>query len=127
MPKKMQTRDMVIIWISTSFTEIVVDLYLDKVFNLYYFAGSNELNAGVLTMKLFSAPVFAMPYLNFMPEKFTRYIPYWILWAAFCTLFEWTTIQFGYLTYTGWNLWYSAIFYIFILPLVRWYYYYIKH
>ncbi len=127
MPKHMKRRDIYIIWISMSYVELVVDLYLDKVLDLYYFAGSNELNPGVLTIKLFTAPVFAIPFLNFMPNKISRFIPYWLLWAAFATFFEWTTVHFGYLTYTGWKLWYSAVFYTLIFPLVRWHYYYIKH
>ncbi|UCZ53848.1 hypothetical protein LGQ02_03425 [Bacillus shivajii] len=110
-----------------SFVELVVDLYFDKVLGLYYFGGSNELNGGVLTIKLFTAPLFSIPFLNFMPQKFSRSIPYWLLWAAFSTFFEWTTVKFGYLTYTGWKIWWSAIFYLIIFPLVRWHYYYIKH
>ncbi len=126
-PKYIDKRDIYIIWISMSFTEIVVDLYLDKVFDLYYFGGSNELHWGVLTIKLFTAPLFAILFLNFMPRKFKRFIPYWILWVAIATFFEWTTVQFGYLTYTGWKMWYSAIFYLGIFPIVRWHYYFIKH
>ena len=127
MPKKLDKRDMLIIWISTSYTEIVVDLYLDKGLDLYYFATSNELQIRVLTMKLFTAPLFGLIYLNFMPKDFKKFIPYWFGWAIFSTMFEWTTTYFGYLTYTGWHLLYSLLFYIAILPIVRWYYLYIKH
>lgn len=127
MPKHLDRRDMLVIWISTSFTELVVDLYLDKGLNLYYFGASNELEIRVLTMKLFTAPVFGLIYLNFMPKNFKKFIPYWVGWAIFSTMFEWTTTYFGYLTYTGWHLFYSFIFYVAILPIVRWYYLYIKH
>ncbi|WP_170885722.1 CBO0543 family protein [Bacillus alkalicellulosilyticus] len=119
---------MYIIWISFSFLEIVVDYYLGHTLELYHFAEEAEkLSLEAFTTKLFMSPLFAIPFLNFMPNKFSPFIPYWLLWAAFATFFEWTTVHTGYLTYTGWKLWYSAIFYTFIFPIVRWHYYYIKH
>ncbi len=127
MPKKLDKRDILIIWISAAFTEIVIDLTLDKTLGFYYFGDSNELSGGVLLIKLFTAPLFALLYLNYMPHDFKRFIPYWIAWAGFATFFEWTTVYFDYLNYTGWKLWYSAIFYLFIVPVFRWYYLYIKH
>ncbi|WP_216830603.1 hypothetical protein [Alkalihalobacterium elongatum] len=127
MPKHMKPRDMVIIWISLSWLEIVVDFYLGYVMELYYFGGTEQLSTAAFTVKLFMSPLFTIPFLNFMPKKFPRFVPYWLAWAAFSTFFEWTTVHFDYLTYTGWKSWYSAIFYIFIFPLVRWFYYYIRH
>ncbi|WP_078430051.1 CBO0543 family protein [Alkalihalobacterium alkalinitrilicum] len=126
-PKHLKRRDMVIIWISLSYLEIVVDFYLGYVLELYKFAGEPVVSPEAFTTKLFMSPLFTIPFLNFMPKSFSRFIPYWLLWAAFSTFFEWTTVYFGYLTYTGWKLWYSAIFYVLIFPLVRRFYYYIKH
>ena len=83
MPKRMDRRDILVLIIS--YVEIVVDLYFDKVFHLYYFGESNVLSGAVLTMKLVTAPLFGIPYLNFMPEKFSRFIPYWLFWALFST------------------------------------------
>ncbi|MGY3718488.1 hypothetical protein ACWE42_23515 [Sutcliffiella cohnii] len=119
MPKRMDRRDIIVLIIS--YVEIVVDLYFDKVFHLYYFGESNVLSGAVLTMKLVTAPLFGIPYLNFMPEKFSRFIPYWLFWA------EWTTVHFGYLHYTGWKIWLSFLFYVLVIPIVRWFYYYIRH
>lgn len=125
MPKRMDRRDIIVLIIS--YVEIVVDLYFDKVFHLYYFGESNVLSGAVLTMKLVTAPLFGIPYLNFMPEKFSRFIPYWLFWALFSTFFEWTTVHFGYLNYTGWPIWLSFLFYVLVIPIVRWFYYYIRH
>ncbi|UCZ51513.1 hypothetical protein LGQ02_11565 [Bacillus shivajii] len=127
MPKHLKRRDMVIIWITLSYLEIVVDYYLGYTFELYKFAGDSEVSPEAFTTKLFMAPLFTIPFLNYMPVNFKSFVPYWIAWAAFSTFFEWTTVQSGYLTYTGWKLWYSAIFYLLIFPLVRLYYYYIRH
>lgn len=126
MPKRISLRDMVVIWITASYVEIVVDLYLDKVMKLYHFGASDELSVFALTTKLVSAPLFAIPFINFMPREFKRFIPYWIAWVVFSTFFEWTTTKFGYLTYTGWELWYSFIFYLFMLPLFRWFFLFIE-
>lgn len=119
---------MYMIWITVSYIEILLDLVLAvPILELYYFAGEQEVSPEAVGIKLIMAPLFALLFLNYMPRKFVRFIPYWLVWAAFSTLFEWTTIYFGYLTYTGWKLWYSAIFYTMIFPLIRWHYYYIKH
>lgn len=126
-PKRLHRKDIYTIWISMSYLEIVVDLYLAIVLDLYYFAGSKEIDPGALTIKLLSAPLFAVLFLNYMPNSYARFIPYWFIWAMFSTFFEWTTVYFGYLTYTGWKLGYSAIFYFFIFPFLRWHYLYTKH
>ncbi|WP_373558553.1 CBO0543 family protein [Bacillus sp. FJAT-45350] len=119
---------MYIIWISFSFLEIVVDYYLGHVFELYHFAGeADKLSPEAFTTKLFMSPLFAILFLNFMPKQTPRFILYWIGWVVFSTFFEWTTVYFDYLTYTGWKLWYSFIFYVLIFPIVRWHYLYIKH
>ncbi len=127
MPKHYKRRDMYIIWISMSFLEIVVDLYLGLLLGLYYFGSSTEVDIGPLTIKLFTAPLFAIIFLNYMPYQFSRFIPYWVAWAIFSTFFEWTTVYCGYLHYTGWKLSYSFMFYLLIFPLLRWHYYYIRH
>lgn len=93
----------------------------------YYFAGDKKISPEVVATKLIMAPLFGIIILNYMPKKISRFIPYWILLAAFSTFFEWTTIKFGYLTYKNWELWYSAVFYILIIPMLRWFYNYTKH
>lgn len=127
MPKQMERRDILIIWITVSYIEIVVDLILGHIMGYYYFAGDKKISPEVVATKLIMAPLFGIIILNYMPKKVNRFIPYWFLWATFSTLFEWTTIKFGYLTYKNWELWYSAVFYILIIPVIRWFYYYTKH
>ncbi|SDY01987.1 hypothetical protein SAMN05421736_101154 [Evansella caseinilytica] len=128
MPKNMQRRDIYILWISVSFVEIIVDVTLGSpVFGLYYFAGEDKVSPEALGLKLIMAPLFGVIYFNYMPKRFLRFLPYWLIWAAFSTFFEWTTVYFGYLTYKNWNLWYSALFYFAAMPLMRWHYFYIKH
>ncbi|WP_408633609.1 hypothetical protein [Natronincola peptidivorans] len=118
---------MLVIWITVSYLEITIDLYLGYFHELYYFSASPELSFGAVAIKLFMSPLFAIPFLNFMPKKSSSFIPYSIVWAIFATFYEWTTVYFGYLTYTGWRLWYSFIFYLLIFPIVRWFHLYTKH
>lgn len=127
MPKNIKRKDMLVIWITVSYLEITIDLYLGYFHELYYFLDSPEVSFGAFIIKLFMSPLFAIPFLNFMPKNFTSFIPYFIVWAGFATFYEWTTVYFGYLTYTGWMLWYSFIFYLLIFPIVRWFYLYTKH
>ncbi|MEW9670078.1 hypothetical protein ABLT31_14640 [Ammoniphilus sp. 3BR4] len=103
------------IWITTSFIEILMDTILAvPLLDLYYFAGENKVSPEAVAIKLIMAPLFAITFLNFMPSNFTRFVSYWLLRASFSTFFEWTTIYFGYLTYNGWKLWDSAVFYVII-------------
>ncbi|KHF41456.1 hypothetical protein [Halalkalibacter okhensis] len=126
-PKKMQKKDIYIIWITVVCVEVIADLLLWNVMGLYYFAGDERLSVGVVLIKLLTAPMFGVLFINFMPKEFLRFIVYWLFWVAFSTFFEWTVVYSGYLTYTGWNLWFSAIFYLIIIPILRLHYYYIKH
>ncbi|MDG5787106.1 hypothetical protein QA612_06340 [Evansella sp. AB-P1] len=128
LPKNMQRRDMYMLWISIAFVEIVADILLAApILDLYYFAGENEVTPEAFVIKLIMAPLFGIIFFNYMPKSFKRFIPYWLFWVAFSTFYEWTTVLFGYLTYSGWKLTYSAIFYVLIIPIMRWHYFYIKH
>jgi hypothetical protein len=127
MPKHMFRKDIYIIWFSVSFMEITLDIYLALILDLYYFVGDKSVSPEALALKLIMAPLFGVIFINFMPKKFLRFIPYWIGCAAFSTFFEWTTVVSGYLTYTGWKLWYSGVFYVLVCPLFRLHYKYIKH
>ncbi len=127
-PKRMQRKDMYITWITMAFVELELDIFLGSpVLGLYYFAGEDKVSPEALGIKLILGPLFGILFVNFMPKDFKKFIPYWIFWTAFSTFFEWTTVLFGYLTYTGWKLWYSAVFFALIIPLFRWHYLYTKH
>lgn len=126
-PKHMERRDIFVVWIFVSYIEITVDLSLGHIMDLYYFAGEDKISPEALAVKMIMSPLFGILFLNFMPIKFIPFIPYWIFWGLFSTFFEWTTVYFGYLTYQNWKLWYSVMFYILIFPLIRWFYFYIKH
>ncbi|ADU32215.1 hypothetical protein [Evansella cellulosilytica] len=127
LPKRLRRNDVLVIWITVSYVEIVADLILGLLLDLYYFAGENEVSAEALGIKLIMAPLFGIIFLHYMPKDFRRFIPYWLFWAVFSTFFEWTTSVFHYLTYTGWTPFYSFIFFLIIIPLFRVYYLYIKH
>ncbi|OLO37089.1 hypothetical protein BTR23_14245 [Alkalihalophilus pseudofirmus] len=125
-PKTLQKRDVYVIWITIVCIELVADLFLWNIMGLYYFAGDERFSFGIMGIKLLASPSVGLLFLNYMPNRFSNFILYWLLWAIFSTFFEWTTVYFGYLTYTGWTLWYSFIFYALILLLLRWHYFYIK-
>lgn len=127
MPKHMKTKDIVIMWLMISYVELVADLYLAQVLELYHFAGEKSVSPDALTIKLFIGPLFGIIFVNFMPKGFLAFIPYWIVWVVFSTFFEWTTSVFGYLQYTGWNLYLSLPFYVISIPITRKFYFYIKH
>ncbi len=38
-----------------------------------------------------------------------RVIPYLVCWTCFSVFFEWLNIQFGFITYTAWGIWYSIV------------------
>ncbi|MFD2043040.1 hypothetical protein ACFSTA_01820 [Ornithinibacillus salinisoli] len=125
-PKHMERRNIYIVWITIICIELVADLFLWNIMEFYYFAGDVQFNFGVMLIKFLMAPIFGILFLNYMPNSFSHFIPYWLLWTVFTIFFEWTAVYFDYLTYTGWKLWYSAIFYAFIFPFLRWHYFYIR-
>ncbi|MCT8137166.1 hypothetical protein H1D32_05070 [Anaerobacillus sp. CMMVII] len=126
MPKRMKRSDMLVIWIFVSYIEIVVDLFLGHLVGLYYFVGETQISPEALGLKLIMSPLFGIIFINFMPKKFLHFIPYWLVWVIISTVFEWTTVLSGYLTYSEWKLWYSFLFYIVAIPVTRWFYYYVK-
>ncbi|MUK87755.1 hypothetical protein GMD78_04980 [Ornithinibacillus sp. L9] len=124
--KHMERRTIYNVWVTIICIELVADLILWNIMELYYFAGDRQFDFGVMLIKFLTAPIFGILFLNYMPDSFSRFIAYWVLWTAFTIFFEWTAVYFDYITYTGWNLWYSSIFYILIFPFLRWHYYYVR-
>ncbi len=93
---------------------------------LYYFNDDDSISARALFMKFLTSPLFGVIISNYMPKKIKSFIPYLIGWVVFSTFFEWLTVKFDYLTYTGWKLWYSFIFYIFAVTFMRWNLFFIR-
>lgn len=97
---------------------MVIDVILGApVLGLYYFADEDKVSPEALIIKLIMGALFGILFLNYMPKDFKKFVPYWFFWVAFSTFFEWTTVYFGYLTYNGWKLWYSAVFFVLIIPI----------
>ncbi|KKK33577.1 hypothetical protein WQ57_23440 [Mesobacillus campisalis] len=120
MPKRLSRPEIYFLWIFVSYVEIVVDLTLGTILGLYHFAQDPEVSPEALFVKMIMAPLFGIVFANYMPEKWKSFIPYWLLWVVLSTFFEWLTIKSGYLTYKGWELWYSFLFYIIAIPIMRW-------
>lgn len=120
MPKRLSRQEMYSVWIIVSYIEITVDLTLGVVFDLYYFVEGKSISPQAIFLKTIMAPLFGIIFSNFMPRSFKKFIPYALFWAIFSTFFEWLTIKSGYLTYTGWKLWWSGVFYLFAVLFMRW-------
>jgi hypothetical protein len=120
MPKRLSRPEMYILWIFVSYVEIVIDLTLGTILGFYHFAQNPAVSPEALFIKMIASPLFGIVFANYMPEKRKAFIPYWLGWVVFSTFFEWLTIQSGYLTYQGWKLWYSFLFYIIAILVMRW-------
>ncbi|WP_163536258.1 CBO0543 family protein [Gracilibacillus sp. YIM 98692] len=126
MPKRLTRTEIYIIFFTVSYIEIISDAIFGNIMDLYYFGGGEEISLEVLLIKVIMAPMYGIIFLNYMPERRSHFIIYWLVWVAFSTFYEWLTIVFGYLTYKNWTLWYSALFYLAAIPFFRWHFYFIR-
>jgi hypothetical protein len=116
MPKRLTSQEIYSTWIVMALLTRTSDQFLDQVFNLYdqlpqYNVGGTNCIAIVL-QNLFP-PAAGVMILNFMPKVRFHFIAYTMGVTLFSVVFEWITIQVGYLFYYKWSLWYSALVYFF--------------
>jgi hypothetical protein len=118
-PKRLSRQEIYCTWIVVAFLTRTCDQLLALAFKLY-----DQLGPGVTWQLIAIQTIFpgtmGIIILNFMPKNKLAFFAYTIGWTVFCTVFEWITIQVGYLVYKNWSLWYSAGIYFLGLIFLRW-------
>ena len=84
--------------------------------NTYYFFKPSKIVLKSLWVMLGIYPAAIMLIINWYPynKSWSKKVLYILAWSAFSTFFEWISLKSGYLHYTTWKLWYSAIMYPFM-------------
>jgi hypothetical protein len=125
MPKKLTRQEVYIIWIVVSFITIVSDLYFGDVLDLYDLLDPGHQHLDIV-IELSLPAAFGLIYMNFMPEKRSHFLWYFLYWVVFSVIYEQISRYFGYVIYKGWKVWYSFLFYIFACLFMLWHYKFIR-
>lgn len=119
MPKHLTKVEIYVTWFVVGLINLSSDIILSFVFHLYEL-GPKGVQLSVHFIELTLGSTHGIIYLNFMPHDVKRFIPYFFAWIAYSILLESALLYFGFITYSGWSLWYSGIYYAVALVYTRW-------
>jgi hypothetical protein len=126
MKKKIIKQEIISTACFVSLVTIVSDLYFGEMLDLYDLMKPGP-QVSDMMIELTLPATFGIIYVNFMPKRIAKFIWYLIFWVVFSVLYEQLTRYFGYVTYKGWNVYYSFVFYIFACLFTRWYFFLIMY
>lgn len=125
MPKRLSKVEIYVTWFVVALINSSVDIVLSFCFHLYSLAGEGiQFSVHIIEITLGSA--HAILYLNFMPVKKRAFLWYLSGWLVYSVALEAIFVHFDFIHYSGWKLWYSAIFYIVALLYTRWHLFFIR-
>jgi hypothetical protein len=119
MPKRLTRSEIYVTWLIIACINLSADIILALYFKLYELDGKG-IQLGVHFLELTLSPSYGIIYLNFMPRTVKNFIWYLIGWVSISVLFEYVLIHFRFINYSGWELWYSALFYPIPFLFLRW-------
>lgn len=124
-PIKLTKREIYLTWLFVSFNTLFADLLFGDVIDLY-----DLMDPGPQMYDLFvqtTLPVtFGILYLNYMPKRIQKFIPYLIFWVILSTFYELLSSYFGYVVYKGWKIWWTPVYFIFACLITRWHYFFTR-
>ncbi|CAM3798760.1 hypothetical protein GCM10009865_05890 [Aeromicrobium ponti] len=127
MPKRLSLPEVYITFLVVSFHTLFADLLFADILDLYDLMKQNGPQFSDLAIQITLPVLFGILYLNFMPNEKEKFIPYFIFWVAFSTVYEQISRYFGYVEYKGWKIWFSVLFYIYACAFMRWHYRFIRN
>jgi hypothetical protein len=122
-PKRLSKLEMVTTAIFAMFFSILVDVYLDVKYLLYWYF-TKEVDWAWLIPLFGTYPALDIIFLNFFPWRshMSRNFFYIFCWSIFATIYEWVVVNIGQILHYGvWKLWYSAVLYPIIFSLLMGY------
>ncbi|WP_400243912.1 hypothetical protein AB3U99_22240 [Niallia sp. JL1B1071] len=119
MPKRLTKVEIYVTWFVVALINLSSDIILSFVFHMYEL-GPKGVQLSVHLIELTLGSIHGILYLNFMPHDVKKFIPYFFAWFVYSILLESILIYFGFITYSGWSLWYSGIYYVIALIYTRW-------
>lgn len=126
MHKRLTLQEYYITWCIVSLHTLFSDLLFADVLDLYDLMKQNGPQFTDLFIQISLPALFGIVYLNFMPSKKRKFIPYLLFWITFSVLYEQLSRYFNYVEYKGWKVFYSVIFYLYACLFMRWHFYFIR-
>jgi hypothetical protein len=120
MPKNLSRQEMYSTFGIVSIITISVDITLADTWLHLYEIWKPGIQISAVLVEAFLTPSFAVLYLNFMPSKRSKFVTYLLIWVIGSVVFEWLSVQFHYLTYYKWSIWYSFPIYLIVFLFLRW-------
>lgn len=121
MPKRMNRKEIYLLWMILSAMSLTVDIFIGhtgEITLLHFEEPGMKIKDLILETML--APSFGVIFCNFMPDDLVSFIKYVAVWVVFATWYEWLTVQIGFLVYQGWKLWFSTVIYALTFIFIKW-------
>lgn len=125
MKKRMTKQELISTACFVSLVTIVSDVYIGDILDLYDLMKPGP-QVSDMIIELTLPATFGIIYANYMPNEISKFLWYLIFWVVFSVLYEQLSRYFGYVSYKGWKILYSVVFYIFACFFTRWYFFLIK-
>jgi len=119
-PKRLTKQEVYITWIIVSLLTLLSDLTFGLFWDKYDLMNSKGPEPLDLIVEITLPALFGIIYVNFIPAGKRKFILYLLFWVAFSVGYEQISRVFGYISYKGWKVWYSIIFYLTVCLFMRW-------
>lgn len=126
MPKRLTKQELYVSFTALAALNTLVDIIGAQQLGLYYMGESNIVEPYSVVIETFLGSSFGLIFLNYMPQDWRKFIPYLTAWVVLSLAFELFQVKIGYLIYTGWSIWYSAVSYPLIFLFLRWHIFFLR-
>jgi hypothetical protein len=93
--------------------QLITDVYFQFSYHQYGYFSRNQLDLQSWLIFFLIYPAINIIFINFYPVKRKALLKavYILAFSVFSVVYEWLSLKAGAFYYTGWKLWYSALFY----------------
>ncbi|MDM5227170.1 hypothetical protein QUF73_13235 [Cytobacillus sp. NJ13] len=120
-PLKLTRQELYTTWLAVTLNVLLADLIFGHVLDLYDLMDPGPQLFDLL-IEITLPATFGILYVNFMPKARKKFLLYLLVWAGFSVCYEVLSSYFGYVVYKGWQVWWSAIYYIGACLYMRWHF-----
>jgi hypothetical protein len=120
-PKQVSLRESIVIFPTVGYFAWIAHTLVGLMADLLDFGPTKDIEFADWALITFVPSLMAILYLNLM--KTDKALLYALVWTIVSLLIELLLVQVGFMKYKGWNIEYSALFYVIAyLLLLPWYY-----
>lgn len=93
-----------VIAVATIAYSLVYEMILGEYYDLYYYINQKDSIFYIVLAGILLYPALNVLYVLFLPEKMTKALSYTVLWIAAMVIFEYGSLLFRTVVFTGWRL-----------------------